>query len=163
MQKVYAYYPNLRSYADAHALSEIAILKEEKVIKNIVVLIAGACLLAACQLGNKAVRVTEAADITGIWWQLAHPHYDPAYMIIRSDGTYTFASNPEGQHGESGKYWFDSGYFMISDAGCPNPGKYKLTTVDQNPPTLTFSLVEDDCPVREGILTTHKAIQYTSP
>ncbi len=123
-----------------------------------------AAVLGSCQSSQEG-QATQVADVAGIWWQIDHPHYDPAYLILRQDGTYTFASNPDGEHGASGQYWFEDGKFMISDAFCTVPGEYEVNVKEQkgDPLSLAFSLVEDDCPARVGILTTKEAIWFAPP
>jgi len=129
----------------------------------------GVLILAACQgkatpsaalqatqvPTSMAMEITQATDVYGVWILTSHPHFKPAYFLLRPDGSFTFSSNPDGgTPSESGKYWFENNQFMISDDFCPTPGKYSVMKQGE-PGTswLTFTLLEDGCTARMKILT----------
>ena len=132
--------------------------------RQVLLLTALAIVLTGCQL-SQARQTSQVQDVMGVWWQLDHPHYDPAYLILREEGTYTLASNPEGENGVSGEFWFEGAYFLIRDDFCRIPGKYEVTLKedDGKPVSLAFALVEDECSARVGILTSREAIWFAPP
>jgi len=99
--------------------------------------------------------ITQAEDIYGVWKLTHHPHYDPAYWLLRPNGTYTFSPNQDGgRPGESGTYWFENGQLLIKDDFCPTPGKYTVQEQErEGGPALVVELVEDGCTARMKILT----------
>ena len=129
--------------------------------RQALLLCALAIVLTGCQL-SQARQASQVQDVMGVWWQLDHPHYDPAYLILREEGTYTIASNPEGENGVSGEFWFEGAHFFIRDDFCSIPGEYEVSLKEEDgkPLSLAFSLVEDECSARVGILTSREATWF---
>ena len=111
--------------------------------------------LAGCG-AMPAVPVEDAAVLIGTW-DIDHPDWVPAYMILREGGRFTFAPSLDGSHGQSGDYWMEDGRFFIGEISpfCENPGQYEvgLRTKDGQPSSVVFTKVEDDCTPRIRVLT----------
>lgn len=103
--------------------------------------------------------VTEPAQVVGVW-QVYSPHCAPGYMIIRSNGTYTWSCQPDGSDGLSGKYHFSNGKFLLLNDLCGAEGRYRVNGSQPAviPRTLTFTVVKDDCEAEIKSLTTQKAV-----
>jgi len=108
------------------------------------------------------INIRRADEIFGIWMVNSHPHYEPAFLLLRPDGTFTFSPNQDGgRPSESGKYWFEDGMLFIKDDFCPTPGKYSVTRqIEANTASLVIALVEDGCTARVKILTTAPEIWF---
>jgi hypothetical protein len=103
--------------------------------------------------------VTEPAQVVGIW-QIYSAHCAPGYMLIRSNGTYTWSCQPDGSDGLSGKYHFSNGKFLLLNDLCGAEGRYQIHGSEPAvaPRTLTFTVVKDDCEAEIKTLTTQKAV-----
>ena len=103
--------------------------------------------------------VNQSQDLVGLW-QVDNPHWEPAYMIIREDGTYTWSPHPDGSSpSQSGKFWFEGAVFHILNDFCGKPGTYEVRRHDAvgQPATLSFTMLEDDCSAEVRILTKRPA------
>ncbi len=136
-----------------------------------------ALVLAACQAKaapaeqsaiptptTTGIAINRADEMLGVWMLTSHPHYKPAYWLVRPDGTYTFSPNQDGgRPSESGIYWFEAGQLLIKDDFCPTPGKYTVMKQDQaGGSSLIISLVEDGCTARVKILTSSPEVWFGS-
>jgi hypothetical protein len=109
-------------------------------------------------------QIGRAEEIIGIWMVTSHPHYRPAFWLLRLDGTYTFSPHRDGgRPSESGRYWFEENTLLIKDDFCPPPGKYTVTKqVDAELSTLSIALKDDNCTARVKILTTAPEIWFSA-
>ena len=117
-------------------------------------LVAG-MLLAACSPAARPTPagepVTSADQIVGIW-QTFNPHCQPGYMLIRPDGTYTWACSKDGgDQPLTGRYSLDGSRMLIANDLCQG-GQFDLRLLQQ-PKSLAFTLVKDDCSGEVDIMT----------
>jgi len=100
------------------------------------------------------VQAEKPADITGVW-AITFPDYKPAYLLFRADGTYAFAPNPDGSHGQSGQYWFTNGVLHIQNDICGQESQYTVIRQDKNgqPALLLFTPVQAPCPALTTFFT----------
>ncbi|KAA0264205.1 MAG: hypothetical protein EDM79_17725 [Chloroflexi bacterium] len=114
-------------------------------------------VLTGC-LSTRWKTATQTSDVAGIWTNLDFAGFDPAYLILRNDGTYTIAPNPEGIGGNSGNYWFENKQIFLSDAFCTTPETYqvKLKLEEGQPPKLVFTAIGEVC--RGNTFTTRELI-----
>ena len=120
---------------------------------------ASATMPMPAQTGNGAI--TNAAELVGVW-QVYDPHCTPGYMLIRSDGTYTWSCQPDGSNGLTGKYHFSNGNFVVLNDFCGAEGRYNVNIASDNPKALAFSVVNDSCNAEIQTLTGQK-VTWVSP
>lgn len=127
-------------------------------MKKYILLMALSTLVLTGCLSTRWQTAAQIDDVTGIWTNLDFAGFDPAYLILRSDGTFTIAPNPEGTGGNSGKYWFENKQMFLSDAFCTTPETYqvKLKLEEGQPPHLVFIAVGEVC--RGNTFTTQDLI-----
>jgi hypothetical protein len=103
--------------------------------------------------------VTQAKDIVGIW-QVFDSHCAKGFMLIRTDGTYTWSCNQDGSDGTSGTYWFENQHFLIKNDFCGATGQYEAQIVQEKDQSksLIFTLIKDDCESEISTLTQQPAI-----
>ncbi len=101
-----------------------------------------------------SLTAATAADIAGIWL-VKFPDYDPAYLIFRTDGTYSFSPNQQGTHGQTGKFWFSGTTLEMQNDLCPQDNQYTVVRQDKDgkPHELLFTAVLDPCPTMTSFLT----------
>ncbi len=99
----------------------------------------------------------QASEIVGVW-QTFSPHCTPGYMIIRSDGTYTWSCSRDGSDGLSGTYRFDGSDFVVLNDICGAEGHYQVYGEGYAPTgkALIFKVVKDDCAAEVSTLTSQK-------
>ncbi len=153
-------------------------MKHTLPVPLVVLLITSAILLTACgsmstgaassliptlilSTPSESGAVTDPAQIVGVW-QVYDPHCTPGYMLIRSDGTYTWSCRPDGSDGLSGKYHFSHGKFVVLNDLCGAEGQYHVTVAADNPKALAFSVVSDSCDAEIKTLTGQKVTWVSS-
>ena len=133
-------------------------MRPARSVRAILVAILPVVLLTAC--GPAATPtpagqpLTSADQIVGVW-QTFNPHCDPGYMLIRPDGTYSWACSKDGtDQGLSGRYSLDGSRLVIANDLCQG-GEFEARLVQgagQNK-SLAFTVIKDDCSGEVDIMT----------
>ncbi len=134
----------------------------ESLRRYLVSLVLTALLLAACAPAAPVTTptppgqsITSADQMVGVW-QTFNPHCEPGYMLIRPDETYTWSCSKDGTNQSlTGRYSLDGSHFIIANDLCQG-GEFDarlLPASGQQPKSLAFTLIKDDCSEEVDILT----------
>lgn len=140
-------------------------------VRNLLsILTLSTALLVACAPAVPAATptpvgqpVTSADQIVGVW-QTFNPHCAPGYMLIRPDGTYTWACSQDGTNQSlTGRYSLDGSRMLIANDLCQG-GQFdvRLVPASGGSKSLAFTLVKDDCSGEVDIMT-KQPVLWVSP